>query len=129
MNILTGEKMVHIGGHDYVLKFTWRALSEIEQKYGDSPNLFDPDVIAVIAAIGLRDRHPEMTTERIMDLSPPLVPFAKAVQTAIQWAYFGPEGIPNEEGRSVKKNQKAGGSWRRFITRLCPAYLRESSGG
>ncbi len=120
--------MIHIGGHDYVLKFTWRALSEIEQKYGDSPNLFDPDVIAVIAAIGLRDRHPEMNAERIMDLSPPLVPFAKAVQTAIQWAYFGPEGIPNEEGRRVKKNQKAGGSWRRFIMRLCPAFLRESSG-
>ena len=106
MNVLTGEKMIHIGGHEHVLKFTWRALSEIEQKYGDRPNLFDPDVIAVIAAIGLRDRHPEMTAERIMDVSPPLVPFAKAVQTAIQWAYFGPEGIPNDEDRSVKKTKK-----------------------
>mgnify|MGYP002682376639 CR=1 FL=1 len=59
--------MIHIGGHDYVLKFTWRALSEIEQKYGDSPNLFDPDVIAVIAAV-------DLVSAGLIVLTIPLIP-------------------------------------------------------
>ena len=128
MNPVTGEKLVNIGGSEYVMKFTWRGLSEIEQKYGENPNLFDPGIIAHVASIGLRDRYQEMTADMIMDISPPLVPFAKAVQTAIQWAYFGPEGIPNDEGRTVKKNQKAGGSWRRIKTLCRWAWHRLSSG-
>lgn len=128
MNPVTGEKLINIGGSDYVMKYTWRGLSEIEQKYGENPNLFDPGVIAHVASIGLRDRYPDMTADMIMDLSPPLIPFAKGVQLAIQWAYFGPEAIPAGEERSVKKNLKAGGLWQR-IKMLCrAAFLRLSFG-
>ncbi len=128
MNPITGEKIININGIDYVMRFTWRGLSEIEHKYGDNPNLFDPETIANVAAIGLRDRHEEMTAERIMDLSPPLIPFAKSVQMAIQWAYFGAEAIPKGDD-TVKKNLKAGGLSERIKTLLPGVFRRLNFGG
>jgi len=113
MNSVTGEKQIDICGQKYVLRFSWKALSEIERRYGDKPNLFDAEVIANVAAAGLRERHPEMTAERIMDLSPPLVPLAQAIQQALQWAYFGGEIIPGES-ESEKKNRRQAG-WSRLI--------------
>jgi hypothetical protein len=112
MNPITGEKAISINGEKYTLRYTWKALSEIEAKHGDNPNLFSPDVVADVAAAGLRNKHPEMTAERIKELSPPLVPFAKSIQQALQWAYFGNESIAtNADG--VKKNPLTGGLWMR----------------
>lgn len=105
MNPITGEYQIEIGGNIYWLRFTWRAISEIEAKYGEKPNLFDPEVIAYIAAAGLKAKHPEMTAEKILDLSPPLVPFAQAIQQALQWAYFGKSIMPPEKSEEIKKNQ------------------------
>ena len=117
MNPITGEKIITINGQGYVMRFTWRALSEIEAKYGDSPNLFSADVLSHVGSVGLRDSHPEMTPERLMDLSPPLMPFCAAVKEAIQWAYFGTEPIPQTSAGEVKKNRLAG-MWSRLIKRL-----------
>jgi len=118
MNPVTGEKIITINGQAYTLRFTWRALSEIEAKYGDSPNLFNTEVLAAVAASGFRDKHPDMTAERIMELSPPVMPFCVAVREAIQWAYFGAEAIPNAEAeKEVKKNRLAA-MWSRLTGRL-----------
>lgn len=107
-----------INGERYTLRFTWKALAEIEGTHGDNPNLFKPEVVASVASAGMRERHPEMTPERIMELSPPLMPFARDVQTAIQWAYFGNEALPSMAGgEEVKKNRLAG-MWSRLIRRL-----------
>ena len=127
MNPVTGEKAVVIGGQPCAMRFTWRALAEIESRFGDNPNLFNAEVVAAVAAAGLRDRHPDLTAERIMDLSPPLIPFARDVQQALRWAYFGPEDVP-EGSTGVKKNSRAGGLWRRF-TRLCGRVLLLSNSG
>lgn len=116
MNPVTGEKIIDIEGRKYVLRFTWRVLSEIEQKYGDKPNLFDPEIIAFVGAAGLRARHPEITAEWILDTSPPLVPFAGAVQEALQWAYFGPDKPPSSG--DVKKNRPTVGWLRHIAQRL-----------
>lgn len=126
MNPLTGEKQVLINGQRFLLRFTWRALAEVEARYGDNPNLFNAEVVAHVAAAGFKDKHPDLTAERIMELSPPLIPFAKDVQEAIRWAYFGPEEPP--KGDSVKKNRLAGGLWPRIL-RLCrSAFPRWTSG-
>ena len=131
MNPITGEKIIAINGQDYTLRFTWRALSEIETKHGESPNLFNPEVVAHVASCGMRDRHPEMTPDRIMDLSPPLAPFVRDVQQALQWAYFGPEPMPKEpeidNSKGVKKNNQLG-RWRRFVGRCRAVFRRPSSG-
>lgn len=110
MNPLTGEKIIEIGGQKYTLKFTWRALSEIENKYGSNPNMFDALTVAGIAEAGLRGRYPELTAEKIMELAPPFVPFMNAVQEAVKWAYFGAGEIPKDDG--VKKKSLPGdGFW------------------
>ena len=50
MNPITGEKIITINGQAYTLRFTWRALSEIEAKYGE-PISHWKDIIRA---------HPEM---------------------------------------------------------------------
>lgn len=120
MNRITGEKKVMINGQGYVMRFSWRALAEIEAEYGDNPNLFNAEVLADVAAAGLRDKHPDMTPERIMELSPPLMPFCVAVKEAIQWAYFGAESIPQTStAGEVKKNRL-----RDTLSRLLKRLLR-----
>ena len=112
MNPITGEKAISLDGKKMVLRYTWRAIAEVETKHGDMPNMFDAEVVASVAAIGLQGKHPEYTAERIMDLSPPLIPFAKAVQEALQWAYFGKEIPPDADGQ--KKSHLKGGWWLRL---------------
>jgi len=119
MNPTTGEKVIAINGERLTLKFTWKAIAEVEAKHGDTPNLFEPETVADVAAAGLRDRHPEMTAERIMELSPPLVPLARDVQEALQYAYFGPEELPAVPGQ--KKSRMRGGLWRLLRRRSGPA--------
>lgn len=117
MNPVTGEKKVSINGKPYVLRFTWAALAEMEAKHGDNPNLLKPDILASVAESGFRQHHPEMTAERIMELSPPMVPFAKAVQEAIKWACFGGEPVPES---TQKKSLRSAGGWRTLFSRLLP---------
>jgi hypothetical protein len=127
MNPVAGEKMIMINGSGCVMRFTWRALAEIEAMYGDNPNLFNAEILANVASAGLRDKHPDMTPERIMDLSPPLIPFAREVQEVMRWAYFGAESPPpGDEG--VKKNHRQDGLWP-FLKRLYGrAFRRKTSG-
>jgi len=129
MNPVTGEKEVTMGGQRYVLRFTWRALAEIEKKHGEHPDMFDPETVASVAAAGMRERHPDMTSERIMDLSPPLVPFARAVQEALAWAYFGGEAVPEDAAaKGKKKDPREAGPWRLFGWPFRRASAPPSSG-
>jgi hypothetical protein len=113
MNPVTGEKIVTIQGRAYTVRYTWRALAEIEAAYGDSPNLFNAEVLAKVAAAGMKEKHPDITAEGIMDLSPPLVPFARDIQQALQWAYFGAGAIP-DMADDVKKKGLTAGLWKRI---------------
>jgi hypothetical protein len=128
MNPVTGEKIVHIQGARYVLRFTWRALAEIESKHGENPSLFSPEVLASVAESGFRANHPDLSAERIMELSPPIVPFALAVQEAIRWANFGPEGIPKTKATEKKSLLSAGGLWRHIKRLFRKVFPRWSSG-
>lgn len=103
MNPITGECELEIAGKKYILRYDWKALSAVEGAHGETPNLFNAQVVASVASFGLRRNHPEMTAEKIMELSPPLIPFAKAIQTALQWAYFGNEGIPEADKKKAKR--------------------------
>ena len=112
MNPITGAAEVEIAGEKYTIRFDWSCLAEIESTHGDNPNLFNPDIVASVAAIGMKKYHPELTAAKILELSPPLIPFATAVQKAMQYAYFGAESIPKDD---QKKNvQKKGGLSKRI---------------
>jgi hypothetical protein len=119
MNPIKGEIDVDMWGRRYTMQFDWSALAEVSAMHGDSPNLFSPDVVASVAAIGFKRHHPDITEEKIKELSPPLVPFARVVQTALQYAYFGLEEIPppTEEDQKKNKSQKKAGLWRRIMRR------------
>jgi hypothetical protein len=127
MNPITGEYEIEIAGQKYTLRFDWAALAEVEAEHGESPNLFSAEVVASVASAGLKRRHPEMTKERIMELSPPLVPFAHAVQTALQWAYFGSEGIP--AGLADKKKETKAGLSKLIKSLFSRGSTPNSSGG
>lgn len=116
INKITGDNEIAIAGRVYTLRYDWRALAEVVQRHGDSPNMMNPEIIASIAAIGLAKCYPEMTMDVIMELSPPLIPFSRAVQEAIQWAYFGPQAVPD----SIKKknSRPKDGLWRRLRRRF-----------
>ena len=114
--MITGMKRTDIDGKTYSLRYTWAVLAEVAEKYGDSPNLFEPETVAFVGAAGLRKRNPEMTAEKIMELSPPLIPFANDVQQALQWAYFGDKGVPEDDG--VKKKRTLIGWLKRIGRRL-----------
>jgi len=105
-------RYVTVDGKRYNIRFDWAALADITAAHGEGPNMFDPAIVASVASIGMRKSHPEMTSEQIRELSPPLVPFANAVQEALQWAYFGDEGLPKESGE--KKSRKPDGLWPRI---------------
>lgn len=100
--MITGIKTIKIDNKAYRIRFTWAALAEISEKYGDNPNLFEPETVAFVGAAGMRENHPEMTQEKIMELSPPLIPFANDVQQALTWAYFGSDKIPEDDGSKKK---------------------------
>jgi len=124
--MITGMKVTTIEGKSYYLRYTWAVLAEVAEKYGETPNLFDPETVAFVGSAGLRKKHPEMTPEKIMEISPPLIPFANDVQQALQWAYFGDKGIPDDDG--IKKKQTLTGWIRRIKVRLLRVFHRSNSG-
>ena len=115
MSKIDGEFVIEVAGHEYRLRYDWKALSEVEAAHGDTPNLWNAEVAASVAAFGFRRNHPDMTAERILELSPPLVPFIKAIQTALQWAYFGPEAVQDDDKK--KAHQLKAGLLRRLFRR------------
>jgi len=115
--MITGFKTTKINNRSYYLRYTWAALAEVSQKYGDEPDVFDPETLSFVGSAGLREKHPELTPEKLMEISPPLVTFANDVQQALTWAYFGDQGIP-EDG--VKKKPILIGWLNRIIKRLQP---------
>ncbi len=106
-------KLVEINGEKVGIKFTWRQLAQVEEEFGDSPNLFKYDILARVAAIGID--KPEWTPERIIEASPPMVPFIRAVDAAVKQAYFGNEAIPKE---TEKKSLLPAAGLCRLIARL-----------
>ncbi|MFA5436286.1 MAG: hypothetical protein WC372_09655 [Candidatus Neomarinimicrobiota bacterium] len=106
-------KVVEINGKKVSMKFTWRQLAQVEEEFGDSPNLFNYEILARVAAIGID--KPEWTPERIIEASPPMVPFIRAVDEAVKKAYFGNEAIPKE---TEKKSLLAVAGLCRHIARL-----------
>ena len=54
----------------------------------------DLDAFCSLLAIGLRRHHPDMTAAKVKELSPPLALAQDAVNDALLYAHFGPDGPP-----------------------------------
>jgi len=101
-NNYTGETEFLFDGHSLNLCYDWRALGEIQTKHGATilKELFsgiNPLIVADLLLIGCKKHHPDMTLDKILDMSPPLVAAIKAVDKALERAYFGADGMPKEK--------------------------------
>jgi hypothetical protein len=101
MNPITGHAKADILGQSYTIRFDWDALAEVKEKHGENPSLDDLDVLASLGSIGMCKFHPEMTPEKIKELSPPVIPFVNDVRGALTWAYFGGEALPEDDKKKV----------------------------
>lgn len=106
-NKYTGEASITIGKDTHSVSFNWRKLAKIKSLFTDQiwSNLqgADPETLAEILVIGI-DKH-DVTKDYILDNSPPLIPVIKALDEAVGYAYFGPDGLP-EEAQGDTDNKK-----------------------
>jgi len=107
-NKYSGMVGVRIGDKDYSLFYNWEALAKIKSTYGSSiiRDLYsaeEPAKLADVVSIGLSHKHPEMTPELIIKLSPPIMPLIMAVDKAMAYAYFGNElpDVPEEDKKKL----------------------------
>lgn len=111
-NPIAGIFTLTMDGKEYRLQFTWSAIAQITNKFGDSANLYDLEILPQVVAIGLQKHHPdEANAEFVMSMNPPLIDTINKVTAGIRYAYFGPEEPPAEAAENPptarKTRQKA----------------------
>lgn len=112
-NAISGVIPISLGGKEYRLQYTWNAITAISRKFGDETNLFDPETLSEVIAIGLHKHHPDMTAVDVADASPPIIEAITVVNQALQYAYFGDKEPPAEgalnplTAQSMKPKAKA----------------------
>jgi hypothetical protein len=95
---MDGAVSLHVCGETRRLRFSWGVLAEFRSQYGpdfqDKINAavvsLDFEIIARVLAAGLSD----VSHERIMRDSPPIVSTLQAINRAFNVAYHGPSGEP-----------------------------------
>lgn len=94
-NKYTGEVPLNIGDKKGVLVYDWNALalvrSNLTQQEMDNLAQLHPEKLALLTAAGFKKKNPEITAEVIMEISPPIMELANAVDRALLFAYHGPE--------------------------------------
>ncbi|WP_137387966.1 GTA-gp10 family protein [Rhodoligotrophos defluvii] len=138
-NPYRGEVVVSLDGEPHLVRFSWHAIAALQARYGQgfaatvSQALASYDVatMAEVLAIGLAERHPEMTADKIMASSPPMVTVAAKVTEALNLAFHGPQGLGTED-RETKANPQPARwrTWWRKLSRRLPwqAFSRANFG-
>ena len=103
-NPITGTVPVTLKGKEYTLQFTWEAVAQVIREHGQDRDLFDPTVLASVAAIGLQAHHPGMTADDVRDGNH-IVAIVGPVTKALHYAYFGEQEVPG----AGKENPPANG--------------------
>lgn len=116
-NRYTGEVDFDINGQKRTMLFDWAAVAELKEQHG-GPNILktlmlEPDVkvLSSVAGIAFKRHHPEMTAEVIFDLSPPIQPLLAALDIALAFVYFGPEGLEESKKNPPRIRQKKKMRW------------------
>lgn len=102
-NTYRGAVRLRLGEQDCLLVYDWQALARLKTDLGDDvlsriAGAGDPVLLSRILAIGLARHQPDLDDPpTIMRLSPPYMPCVEAVHRAVNAAYWGPAGPPDEE--------------------------------
>jgi hypothetical protein len=111
-NKYTGEVTIKIGEKTFTLVYDWTAIALLESELGAEVlrALFDagPVALSKILSVGMAKHHPEMTPEKVMELSPPIFPARKAIDDALEVSYFGPEGQPEAKAEDMAEGKPTG---------------------
>lgn len=111
-NKYTAVVKIQIGKQTYDLVYNWNAIAEVKSFYSGDDIITklntgtDPILLAKVLAAGLRENHPEITATQIIKYSPPIFKMVKAIDEAMSYAYFGPEGFEETKALKKKINQK-----------------------
>lgn len=106
-NKYTAVVKIQIGKQTYNLVYNWNAIAEVKSYYPGDDIITklnggtDPILLAKVLAAGLKEYHQEITSKQILEISPPIFKMVKAIDDAMNYAYFGPEGY--EETKALKK--------------------------
>ena len=103
-NPVRGTVRIDIDGETYTMRLNWHGIAQVRQSYPDGYNLADPRHLSVIMSIAMAERHPEMTPDRIMDLSPPLEHAISAVGDMINYSWWGQKDMPEEKDKEEDKS-------------------------
>lgn len=115
-NKYTGEVILDIQGKPHTLVFDWSALALLKSKFTVDEiarilKTQEPENVAFMLHCALKKHHPEMTPEKILNISPPFVTTLQALDTAITYAYFGPRDAKDvaaeAEPADTKKKKKS----------------------
>lgn len=108
-NPIRGTVQLDIEGTTYTMRLNWHGVAQIRRAYPDGYNLADPEHLSVIMSIAMAEKHPDMTPDRIMDLSPPLETAIEAVSDLVNYSWWGQKTAPErkeEEGKSDENPRK-----------------------
>jgi len=112
-NQYTGEYQLKLGGQDYTIKFSWRALGDLKTLYPqmgvqEMLQSMNPYIIADMIVCGAKEKHPELTQDKVLDLDIPIIPVVEVLDEAITAAYLGPDKAKEatEEAHGDKKKTK-----------------------
>jgi hypothetical protein len=105
-NPITGTVPLVLKGNEYTLQFTWAAVAQVIREFGQDRDLFDPDVLAGVAAIGLQAHHPGMTPDDVRDGNH-IVAIVAPVTKALHYAYFGEQEVPGAGKENPPANAQA----------------------
>lgn len=94
-NKYTGEVPFKVGDKNGILVFDYAALAVIKSaiKPQEMDNLvqLSPEKLAIMAEAGFKKKSPDITASYIMEISPPVMQLAVAIDRALLFAYHGPE--------------------------------------
>lgn len=80
---------IEIDGQKYKAEFNYETFATLRKKFGEEPDLMNPEVLAVHALQAIKKNHPMVTLEQIMAASPPMVPVGRAVRAAMNRLFWG----------------------------------------
>lgn len=103
-NPYRSEVSIRLGDQDYIVWYGWNGIAllqsrighDFDVKIGEAIQRVDLPVISLALSIGLYHRWPEMTPERIFELSPPLAKTTEAITTGLRVAFHGTREVPGE---------------------------------
>ncbi|HEX9904631.1 MAG TPA: hypothetical protein VGA77_06675 [Propylenella sp.] len=138
-NRYRGEVAITIGERACTLVYDWQALATLRTEVGEDwtdrvaaiERTTDVDLLARVAAIGLKREWPECTAEQIMQASPPFGLLIVGVMKALTLSFWGERGPEADDGTRPPSRQasRETRSRQRDAQPAGPASLPPNSGG